>query len=562
MSQLLSASINVDGRIELRGSYNAALMEFFHSLPAARWNKIRLCWVCDLTPATCWRIVSEAAAHAHIEADQIIRETGQEFFRASIARASHEQPPVRLTDAWRHQCEAYSFAAQRRGSLLWVAMGGGKSKITVDLIQNRADNQRTLILCPVSVRGVWRREFAKHAAVAFNLLVLEDGTMKRKADLTRNHLQLCQARGERAVVVVNYESAWRDELAKELLRWRWSFVVCDESARIKGHNAKQSRAAAAFGANADYRLALTGTPLANAPTDAFGQLRFVDPGIFGTSYFRFRARYTIPGPFGAEHIVGYKNQEELASKMDLVTFHVGNEVLDLPPVTHESIEFKLDQTERRVADELADDLIAFLDDGGEVTAANGLVKLLRLAQVSGGHVKGDDDLVRHVGQSKQSTFDDLLEDIHEPVVVFCRFREDLNRVRAVAEKYRRTYGEISGARKDLTPHATMPEWVDVMGVQHAAGGVGVDLTAARIGIYWNHPWSLGDYEQTLARIHRPGQTRPVLYYHLVAEQSVDSTVLKALEKKSDVVESILSHLKGVDDESIVGGVREPEPSIA
>ena len=84
----------------------------------------------------------------------------------------------------------------------------------------------------------------------------------------------------------------------------------------------------------------------------------------------------------------------------------------------------------------------------------------------------------------------------------------------------------------------------VLAVQIDSGGVGVDLTRARYAIYYSLGFSLGSYEQSLARIHRPGQTRPVEYIHLLAEGTVDEKVMAALARRSDVVNTVLQQMKG------------------
>jgi SNF2 family DNA or RNA helicase len=85
----------------------------------------------------------------------------------------------------------------------------------------------------------------------------------------------------------------------------------------------------------------------------------------------------------------------------------------------------------------------------------------------------------------------------------------------------------------------------VLAVQIDSGGVGVDLTRARYAIYYSLGFSLGSYEQSLARIHRPGQTRPVEYIHLVAEGTVDEKVMAALARRADVVNTVLHEMKGL-----------------
>ena len=77
----------------------------------------------------------------------------------------------------------------------------------------------------------------------------------------------------------------------------------------------------------------------------------------------------------------------------------------------------------------------------------------------------------------------------------------------------------------------------------ASGGLGIDLTRAKRAVYYSIGFSLGDYEQSLARVHTPGQAHPVTYYHLVAEGTVDRRVVNALTKRRDVVESILEELR-------------------
>jgi SNF2 family DNA or RNA helicase len=125
--------------------------------------------------------------------------------------------------------------------------------------------------------------------------------------------------------------------------------------------------------------------------------------------------------------------------------------------------------------------------------------------------------------------------------VFCRFRHDLDKIRKVAESQQRRYGEVSGRQDDLVDSKFPPD-VDVLGVQIQAGGAGIDLSAAAYCAYYTVGFSLGDYEQSLARTHRPGQTRSVTYYHLVSEGTVDSRVYAALEQRKDVVRAILDRI--------------------
>ena len=105
--------------------------------------------------------------------------------------------------------------------------------------------------------------------------------------------------------------------------------------------------------------------------------------------------------------------------------------------------------------------------------------------------------------------------------------------------------EVSGRRKDLA------EWTEgVLAVQIQAGGLGLDLTLARYAIYYSLGFSLGDYSQSMARLHRPGQTHPVEYIHIVAEGTVDETVMEALANREAVVEHILQQAKRRESDTV------------
>jgi hypothetical protein len=80
-------------------------------------------------------------------------------------------------------------------------------------------------------------------------------------------------------------------------------------------------------------------------------------------------------------------------------------------------------------------------------------------------------------------------------------------------------------------------------VQIQSGGAGVDFSRAAFCVYYSTGFSLANYLQSVKRLHRPGQTRPVRYYHLVARGTVDEVVYKSLEAKQGIIESVLCYLK-------------------
>ena len=184
-------------------------------------------------------------------------------------------------------------------------------------------------------------------------------------------------------------------------------------------------------------------------------------------------------------------------------------------------------------------------DGGVVTVVNALAKLLRLQQVAAGFLPVEDEY-RRVSNAKGEVLQELLEDLAgEYVVVFCRFHHDIDLVKQVSETLDRggrnkCCGEISGRMNEYQ------EWKNgefsTLVVQLQAG-VGIDLTRARYAIFYTLGFSLGDYEQCLARIHRPGQRGTATVYHILARGTVDVKIKRALEARADIVRFVLGEYK-------------------
>jgi SNF2 family DNA or RNA helicase len=124
------------------------------------------------------------------------------------------------------------------------------------------------------------------------------------------------------------------------------------------------------------------------------------------------------------------------------------------------------------------------------------------------------------------------------VVVFCRFKPDLEAVHRASAKAGLRSMELSGSRDELEEWQRSSDPI-VLAVQIQAGGVGVDLTRARVAIYFSLDFSLANYQQSLKRIHRPPQTRPCAVYHLEIRDSIDEYIRRALEKRRALVDSVL-----------------------
>lgn len=470
---------------------------------------------------------------------------------------------------WHHQDNVRVFTYDKDGVLIWHGMGSGKSFSTISIIHEIGEGP-ILITCPKTCIKTWVKEFEKYSEMVgdiglFSLCVPTKGTVKQKAAKIRKHLNYAPDRKIK-VVILNYEAIWRPGLGnsinkaknirdKGLLKEiKWSVVIADECQKIKAHNSKVSKFIATL--ESKKRLCLSGTPFPNSPLDAFGIYRFLDKTIFGIvmpngktslTYQRFKLRYAEFGGFENRQVINYINQEELNQKVYSIAHRVRSEdVIELPEFQHVFLECDLGPTARRAYDAFKQEAIIEFSNGQELTASNILTKYLRLAQIASGTVLDDSGVEHLVDKSKLDTLKDLITGIDEPIVIFTRFRAEVRQIREMIEalpkegERERKVAQLTGGVDERDMFQSGEAEIIIVNLQ--AGGAGVnELVRARYGIYYSTGYSSGDYEQSLWRIRRPGSdvAKTVFYYHIVARNTLDEVIAEAIQKKMDLVESVL-----------------------
>lgn len=444
--------------------------------------------------------------------------------------------------AWRHQQSAADWLYPRRFGHLNHEVGCGKSRTTLMALAGR---RVVLIVCPIAVGPAWEKQ-GRLFDPRRRFVVAVKGTAAQRLKAIRDGLA-----SEGAVaIVMNYDSVYRGEIGKLIQATAWDAIVCDESHRIKSGSSRASKFLWKLGKSCPgaKRLCLTGTPTPNNPLDWFGQFRFLDDSILGTSERALRERLCIVHPQYKGWILDWR-RDGLQALADRIDDHVhrvkAEDVLTLPGAIHTQVEVELDPVVREFYDELEAEMIARIESGEVVTAANRMAVTSRLHLAASGHAKPDGGDVFHriCGEpDKRLWLKEWLEDFpaREPLVVFVRFLEDLREVAEECEASKRSVSLLCGHKKQLE------DWqagkTDVIVVQQQAGGAGVDLTRAAYCIFYSLSHSLGDFEQACGRLHRPGQTRPVRYYHVVAKDTVDEAIYEALRDKADVAESVFARL--------------------
>ena len=411
---------------------------------------------------------------------------------------------------------------------------------------------RVLIVAPTSVVAVWPKEFQEFADFKYTCRMLLGDKTHRLREL--NDLQKFPFKAMK-VAVINYESTWREGIFEALQEYDADLIICDESQRIKTHDAEQSKALHKLGDQARYKLILSGTPVQNNAIDIFSQYRFLDPTIFGQNFYQFRNRYAVMGGFNRRQIIGYKDLDGLIKKEHSIAFRITkNEAIDLPEQTFETRKVHFSKKEQDLYNRIKRDSYAELDSGGQITATTVLTKLLRLQQLTGGFlVKDDAAKPEQVSKAKLDALNDIIEDYvigaGKKLVIFARFIAEVKAIIDMVDKQLpkgmkqvTIYGDIKKEdRGDIVKQFQEDPNTTVFIGQIDTAGTGITLTAADTCVYYSKNFNYATYSQSLSRIHRIGQRNVCTYIDLEVEKTIDELISKSLAKKEDMAKTVVDN---------------------
>ena len=449
-----------------------------------------------------------------------------------------------------HQKRAFEFVMHRfendSGAALLVEMGCGKSLISVAVagaLFGEEKARKLLIVCPLSICGVWEEEFSKFADFDYNLKILK-GSLEKKIET----LYSLEGRALQ-IAVVNYESVWR--LESQVKKWYPDMIICDESHKIKSHNIAASRSLHKLGEKSKYRLILTGTAITNKAIDIFSQYKFLESSIFGKSFYTFRNHYFDLVGFGNHTpILKESMKNELKNKIHSIAFVVKkSECLDLPETTDIVRYVELEPYAMNTYKHLVRDSFAELQNS-EVTVTNVLTKILRLSQLTGGFL-GDDDgkKIYQISKAKLNALEDIIDEVTasgKKLVVMARFIPEIEAIKKLLVdkglRFSIITGEIKNRADEIAKFQNDTDVLVFIG-QIATAGLGITLTAASTMVFYSLDYSMSNFEQAKARIHRTGQKENCTYIYLIASNTVDEKILKALKNKVNLAKNLIDDYK-------------------
>jgi superfamily II DNA or RNA helicase len=417
------------------------------------------------------------------------------------------------------------------GGILADDMGLGKTLQTLAVLLDRRDVGPTLVIAPTSVGFNWVREAERFTPDLTPHLYRETDRAEFLANV-----------GPGDLVVCSYGLALRD--AEKLSSVEWGTLILDEAQAVKNSRSKTSLAIRDI--PAQWRVALTGTPVENHLGELWSLFSIVSPGVFG-GWEQFRKRFATPIE---------KNDDEerrIALRDKLKPFvlrRTKSAVLtELPARTEMNVLVEMNAAERKMYDKVRMsaigeiDAIAKLDDVKD-QRFRVLALLTRLRQLS-----CSPKLVHEDWKDRSSKLQQLCETMLElkgeghRVLVFSQFVKHLRLIREMLDEEKVTYEYLDGS----TPAKARQESVDrfqngdatAFLISLKAGGTGLNLTAADYVIHMDPWWNPAVEDQATDRAHRMGQTKPVMVYRLIAQNSIEEEILKLHDSKRDLVAGIM-----------------------
>jgi len=466
-----------------------------------------------------------------------------------------------LPPLWEHQKEGIRRAVAVDNFAWFFDPGCGKTRtfleVLKDLTQRYGYLPSTMIFAPVIALENWKQEILKFTPIRETMIIVLSGPCKKRIHMVN------EARikfGGNFIAITNYEGVVANkDFFHALLDWTPQVIVLDESQKIKTYNSKRTKLVSQICDKAKHKYLLTGTPVTNSPMDIFSQYRALDGGkTFGRSFFIFRANYF----YDKNHRIAkldfpdFVIREGALEDMNRLIYVKAmrakkSECLDLPPLIKKTIFVELSPDQKRMYKEMKQHFITYLDEE-EMVAELAVTKAMRLAQIVTGHIKTDKGKIKSFPTPRGNALKELLEEItpSHKVIVWACFIENYTQIAEICIKLGIKYVEVHGNISNKQKYIAVDEFekdesVRVLIGHPGSAGIAINLVAASYSIYFSRNFSLEQDIQSEARNHRGGSERhdKITRINIVAKETIDELIDKALENKMQVSEDLLTMLR-------------------
>jgi len=440
-----------------------------------------------------------------------------------------------------YQVFATEYILQNPVAAILLDMGLGKSVITLtaifDLTLDSFLIRKVLVIGPLRVaRDTWPAEIEKWDHLyGLKYTVAIGNENERKVAL----MQKAQ------VYLINRENVeWL--VTKSGLPFDFDMVVVDELSSFKSHQAKRFKSLLKVRPGVKRIVGLTGTPSSNGLMDLWAEFRLLDMGQrLGRFIGNYRSTYFVPDKRNAQVVFSYKPKpgaEKAIYRLisDITISMKGSDYLKLPELVMNEVPVRMSAPEEQHYQTMKDEMVLSLN-GKDIDVANAAALSGKLLQMANGAVYDENYGVAHLHDRKLDALEDLIEAANgKPVLIAYWFKHDLERI---LERF---------PAKQLDSAESIRLWnageIPIGVIHPASAGHGLNLQTGGSTLVWfSLTWSLELYQQTNARLWRQGQKETVVIHHIIAKNTIDERVMRALNTKdktqSALVEAVKANLK-------------------
>jgi SNF2 family DNA or RNA helicase len=567
-------------RIALDSPYTAK--DLIRTIPGARWSKDDNKWSVPLAWTAC--LALRAVFGESLEVGDDLSKWAWALKRDVIdpAMALRERLDApgdeRLYDFQRAGVE---FLALVKRALLADEMGSGKTVQTIFALRKLYDAGdlpgEVLIVCPNTMKRTWERELRTWWGDEAVTIAVVSGTAEQRRkkirsgakfviinwEALRTHSRLT-AFGSHALKKCvecggsgTVKQAQCEVHERELNEMEYSAIVADEVHKAKDPNSMQTRALWAASGNTEIRFGLTGTPIANDPTELWPILHWMDSQEWpAKTAWVNRLIDFVYNIWGGMDVNGIKPtmEAEFRATVDPHMRRMPKELVlpFLPPIVSERRDVDMAPAQKKAYEQMRDLMIARLD-AGVLMAANPMVQVGRLMQLASSHgdIKIDPDTgeERLILTDPSAKLDAFIADLPDfegaSSIVFAESRQLIDLASARLHKKGIRHGLITGAvgtdARDRTIEDFQKGLFPFILCTIKAGGVGITLTKASIEIFIQRNWSWIERDQSVARAHRIGseEHESITVVDYVTTGTVEEVQLKTLASKKGMLEEIV-----------------------
>ena len=461
------------------------------------------------------------------------------------------------TKPFEHQLKALEMSWDKKVFAYFMEMGTGKSKVLIDNISMLYDKGKingALIIAPKGVYKNWyTQEIPNHMADHIEkTVVLWESSKNKEAE----YKKLFESSDNLQILIMNVEAF----STKKGKTFAWKFLNChtsmmavDEATTIKNPGAQRTKNIIELGQNVKYKRILTGSPVTKSPLDLFTQCYFLDPWLLDQqSYYAFRVRYAKMRSINisgrqVQIVVGYRNLSELTEKIKNFSYRcLKDDCLDLPSKTYMKRIIELTDEQKKLYKQMKEKALAVLN-GKMVTSMTVITQMMRLHQITCGHFKSDDGDVQKVKSKRLDELLNLLDELEGKAIIWAHYRHDIE---SIVEEVKKKHGDDSiltyygdtsteDRQKAIEKIQDLSSPVRFLVGTPQTGGYGITLTAASTMIYYSNGYDLEKRQQSEARIDRIGQSKPMTYVDIIAEETIDEKIVEALRRKVNLATEIM-----------------------